>query len=246
LGQRLGQHFLRNSGYLEKIAEAACPSRAKLVVEIGAGRGALTRRLLCRADRVVAIELDGVLADRLQREFPDLAVIAGDVLAQDLTQWGRCVVVGNLPYYITSPVVAKVLAIGGLLERAVFLVQREVAQRIAARPRSRAYGYLSVASQLLAETRVLFKVPPGAFSPPPNVESAVVSLVPRPLEDLPEDRAALLRFVGQCFRHKRKTLRNNLSEVANASVLADLPGMGRRAEELTLAEFLELWNRLSL
>ena len=249
MGQKLGQHFLRRASYLEKIAAAAAPSRVPLIVEIGAGEGALTEHLLERADRVIAIEVDPELVKRLLMRFAGearLKVVASDILATDLTQWGHAVVAGNLPYYITSPVVERTLAMGKYLERAVFLIQKEVAERITAVPCTRDYGFLSVATQLAAETKLLFKVPPGAFSPPPKVDSAVICLTPRRREgEAPPDPTPLLAFVGLCFRQKRKTLRNNLTSIFGKEVIDKLPEAGMRAEQLTLNQFRDLYHRLT-
>src|SRR5216683_3078 len=170
--QRLGQHFLVKGSVLERIAFAACPQREPLVIEIGPGKGALTERLLARADRVVAIELDEYLAGHLRARFPDrLEVIQADVLETDLNRWGPAVVAGNLPYYILTAILSQALAPGTLVTRGVFLVQKEVADRVTARPGSRAYGYLSVEMQLYADVRALFEVRPAAFHPPPKVDS---------------------------------------------------------------------------
>ena len=220
-----------------------------MIIEIGAGEGALTEHLLERADRVIAIEVDPELVKHLLIRFAGearLKVVASDILATDLTQWGHAVVAGNLPYYITSPVVERTLAMGKYLERAVFLIQKEVAERITAVPGTRDYGFLSVATQLSAETKLLFKVPPGAFSPPPKVDSAVIRLTPRRREGEPlPDPTPLLAFVGLCFRQKRKTLRNNLTGIFGKEVIDPLPEAGMRAEQLTLAQFRDLYHRLT-
>jgi 16S rRNA (adenine1518-N6/adenine1519-N6)-dimethyltransferase len=249
LPQKLGQHFLKSGAYLERIAAAACPSRVPLVVEIGAGQGALTGHLLERADRVIAIEVDPELVKHLLVRFAGearLRVVASDILATDLTQWGHAVVAGNLPYYITSPVVERTLAMGKYLERAVFLIQKEVAERITAQPCTRDYGFLTVATQLSAETKLLFKVPPGAFTPPPKVDSAVIRLTPRRREGeaLP-DPTPLLAFVGLCFRQKRKTLRNNLTAIFGKEAIDALPEANLRAEQLSLDQFRDLYGRLT-
>jgi 16S rRNA (adenine1518-N6/adenine1519-N6)-dimethyltransferase len=248
---RLGQHFLTRASYLKRIAEAACPEPEPLVIEIGAGPGSLTEHLLERAERVIAIEIDPELVARLMTRFrgnPKLKIVHGDVLRTDLTTWGPAIVAGNLPYYITSPVIERTLALGKLLTRAVFLMQREVAQRINAEPGSRDYGFLTVATRLHARTELLFKVPPSAFSPPPKVESAVVRLTPW-FRELPDhqatDPAPLLAFVGLCFRHKRKTLRNNLASIFGDDVLTALPEGTLRAEQLTLDQFRSLYHRLT-
>ena len=175
--RKLGQHFLIRGSILERIAAAACPARQDLVVEIGPGRGALTEKLLKRAARVVAVEVDPRLAERLHLKFavqPRLEIVCADVLQTDLAQWGRATIAGNLPYYIASPILEKVLLLNP--PRAVFLIQKEVAERLVARPGDREYGYLTVRTALYARPRLLFEVKPAAFYPPPKVDSAVVLL----------------------------------------------------------------------
>jgi 16S rRNA (adenine1518-N6/adenine1519-N6)-dimethyltransferase len=239
MGQRLGQHFLIKGSVLERIAAAVCPGREPLVVEIGPGRGALTQKLLPRADRVVAVELDSYLAAHLRDRY-SVEVVEADVLATDLAQWGRPAIAGNLPYYITSPIVEKVLRMDFI--RAVFLVQKEVADRLAAQPGSRDYGFLTVQTAVYASARKLFEVKPSAFHPPPKVDSAVVLLEPRPpAVDNPEE---FLRFAGLCFRHKRKTIRNNLAEVYGKERIDSWPEAALRAEQLGLEQLLELYARL--
>jgi 16S rRNA (adenine1518-N6/adenine1519-N6)-dimethyltransferase len=247
VGRRLGQHFLVRKSILERIAEAACPRGEPLVIEIGPGKGALTEHLLARAGRVVAIETDRLLVDHLAARFRDsvnLTLVHADVLETDLARWGPAVVAGNLPYYITSPILEKVLALGEALRWAVFLLQREVAARLTARPGTRQYGFLTVRTLLAAAPELLFPVPPSAFSPAPKVDSAVVRLTPRvPRVD---DVRPFLQFVGQCFRHKRKTIRNNLTGLYDRNLLAEVSEASRRAEQLSLDEFAELYRRLSL
>jgi len=245
--QRLGQHFLVKGSILERIAAAACPRREPLVVEIGPGRGALTERLLARADRVVAIELDEYLAGRLRKKFPErLEVISADVLETDLNQWGPAVAAGNLPYYISTAILSRVLAPGSLLSRGVFLVQKEVADRITAKPCSRAYGYLSVESQLYADVRMLFEVRPPAFHPPPKVDSALIgfALHSRASELGIESPVEFLKFVRLCFQHKRKTIRNNLASAYGSERVAAFPEASQRAEQLTMLQFAVLYRRL--
>ena len=248
---KLGQHFLKRASILKRIAEAACPGPTPLVIEIGAGNGALTEHLLEVADRVIAIEIDAELVAHLMSRFrgnPKLKIVHSDVLKTDLTSWGHAVVAGNLPYYITSPVIERVLALGKLLRQAAFLVQLEVAERLTASPGTRDYGFLTVATQLHARTELLFKVPPEAFSPPPKVDSAVVRLTPhfRESNSIPAtDPAPLLAFVGLCFRQKRKMLRNNLSVIFPREILDTLPESNLRAEQLTLDQFRSLYHRLT-
>lgn len=216
------------------------------MVEIGPGKGALTAHLLDRADRVVAIEIDPILVQYLRAKFRGndrLELMEADILKVDPGQWGPAVIAGNLPYYITSPIVTKVLSLGEALIRAVFLVQKEVADRLTASPGSRDYGYLTVATQFFADVECLFTVPPAAFHPAPKVDSAVVCLTPR--QELPAaDPAAFLRFVSLAFQHKRKTLRNNLVEQYDRAVLDALPEGKLRAEQMSLDALLDLYRQL--
>jgi 16S rRNA (adenine1518-N6/adenine1519-N6)-dimethyltransferase len=243
--QKLGQHFLVRGSILERIAAAACPSFEDLVIEIGPGRGALTEKLLKRAGRVVAIEIDPYLVEHLRQKFasdPRLEVIEGDVLETDLGQWGSAPVAGNLPYYITSPILARTVRLAP--PRAVFLMQKEVARRLVAPPGGREYGFLTVETALYARACLLFEVKPSAFYPPPKVDSAVVALEPRrDSPAIPRDEG-LLRFVGECFRHKRKTLRNNLAEIYGKDVIASWPEAVLRAEQLSPEQFVEIYRRL--
>ncbi|MBZ5678104.1 MAG: 16S rRNA (adenine(1518)-N(6)/adenine(1519)-N(6))-dimethyltransferase RsmA [Acidobacteriia bacterium] len=258
MGRRLGQHFLNRKSTLNHIAEAACPEgssgeRTPLVIEIGAGRGALTECLLERADKVVAIELDPVLVQYLRQKFRDaldagrLILVESDILKADLGAWGPAVIAGNLPYYITSPILERIFAAGASCKRAVILVQAEVATRIVAQPGSRDYGYLSVLVQVQARAERLFEVPRAAFRPPPKVDSAVVCLEPgNPAKDLRiEDLPSFLKFAGHCFRYKRKTLRNNLAGLYDRLTVESLVGPKDRAEALSVAELARLFQALT-
>jgi 16S rRNA (adenine1518-N6/adenine1519-N6)-dimethyltransferase len=240
--QRLGQHFLTTRGTLERLASAACPEPEPLVIEIGPGRGALTEFLLPRAERVFAIELDAYLVDAVRRRFADaagLTVVEGDVLQTDLDQWGPAVIAGNLPYYITSPILTKLYAMGPLLRRAILLMQKEVAERLVAQPGTRDYGWLSVLTNFHVRPELLFTVPPGAFSPPPKVDSAAVRLTPvPPIPDLPA--TPFLEFVSRSFGHKRKTLRNNLAPFYGPRI-SESPEARLRAEQLSLEQFADLF-----
>jgi 16S rRNA (adenine1518-N6/adenine1519-N6)-dimethyltransferase len=240
LGRRLGQHFLHRKSILDRIAEAACGERVERVVEIGPGKGALTESLLERADRIVAIEVDPHLVHYLNQKFRNaidsgrLEVIEGDVLKTDFS---GAVITGNLPYYITSPILEKVFSLDDW-SRAVFLMQAEVAERLAAKPGTRDFGYLTVQTQVHSDPEILFKVPRDAFRPPPKVDSAVVSLTRR---SVAEDSASFLKFASSCFRHKRKTLRNNLMPLYDLSEMKE----GRlRAEQLSISELAGLYERL--
>jgi 16S rRNA (adenine1518-N6/adenine1519-N6)-dimethyltransferase len=240
--QKLGQHFLVKSKTLERIAQAACGVHTALVVEIGPGRGALTEQLLKRSERVAAIELDAELAEYLRANlcgaWPGLELVEANALEVDWSQWGAGVLTGNLPYYIATPIISRYLRKPELLSQAVFLIQKEVAERITAKPGTREYGYFSVECQFLAKAEYLFTVAPGAFRPPPKVESAVIRLTPRQQEPA-GDIDGFLGFVSICFRQKRKTLRNNLRGAYDP-----IPDIGRRAEELSVDEFVSLYNSL--
>lgn len=241
--RKLGQHFLVRDAILERLALAACGEHTQRVVEIGPGQGALTRHLLAHTDELHAIEIDSGLAEYVQSKFPSeskLHVHVGDVLRMDLAQWGPAVVAGNLPYYITSPIIQNFLALDERFPRAVFLVQSEVAERLAARPGTRAYGYLTVTTQLVCEVELVCKVPRFAFTPPPKVDSAGVRLVRK---SKPERLPELGRFISRCFAQKRKTLRNNLRPFYGDAV-ERMTESQLRAEQLTIDQFIELHRKL--
>lgn len=245
---------------MDRIANAAAEGNPESIVEIGPGKGALTESLLEAAGateppaRIAAIEVDPVLVHYLQHKFREaieggrLELIEGDVLKVDLgalTAGGKTSIAGNLPYYITSPILERVFATSW--QRGVFLVQAEVAARVAAAPGSRDYGYLSVLAQLHAAPRILCPVPRDAFRPPPKVDSAVIALDPRDAasEWGIADREAFLRFASMCFRQKRKTLRNNLAPLYGRERMDALEQGRLRAEQLSISELAELYRTLS-
>jgi len=252
--QKLGQHFLISGKILERIATAACGEHTALAVEIGPGRGALTEHLLAHADRVAAIELDPELAQHLrerwwQEQSPEesrLEILEGNALEADWSQWGAGVLAGNLPYYVATPIISRYVREPGKLSSATFLIQKEVAERICAKPGGKEYGYFSVECQYFAKAEYLFTVPPGAFRPPPKVDSAVIRLTPidgAGLDGVARDEAeGFLKFVSACFRQKRKTLRNNLAGLYAAEKIA---GLGQRAEQLSVKELAELYRSLT-
>ncbi len=243
--QRLGQHFLVRDEILERLAIATCGQHTARVVEIGPGRGALTRHLLPRTDELHVVELDRALVAYLERKFATeakLKIHPGDVLETDLAQWGPAAIAGNLPYYITSPIIEKFVRMDDCFTVAVFLMQWEVAERLLAKPGSRTYGYLTVATRLVCDVELISRVPPSAFVPPPKVHSGAVLL--RRKGQIPTQLNPLLRFVGRCFLHKRKTLRNNLRRIYGDQT-DFIPEACLRAEQLSIEQFVELFERLN-
>jgi 16S rRNA (adenine1518-N6/adenine1519-N6)-dimethyltransferase len=241
---KLGQHFLISRSTLEKLAEAACGDHVPRAIEIGPGRGALTRYLLTRADELHVIEVDAVLAEALRREFASatkLHVHQADILAVNLAQWGAAAIAGNLPYYITSPIIRKFLELDERFRSAVFLVQREVADRLRAIPGTRDYGYLTVMTRLVCNVELICDVAAGAFSPPPKVDSAAIRLIRK--ASVPANLGELLTFAARCFAQKRKTLRNNL-RAFYGSAIDEMAEAQLRAEQLPVEQFENLLSRL--
>ena len=227
------------------------------IVEIGPGAGAITRILASRAHRLIAIELDRNLASHLRSEFPTVEVIEADILGVDLdalrTSAEKLHVVGNLPYYITSPILLHLFQHSDSIANAVLMMQREVADRVAASPGSRDYGLLSATAQLYASIEHILTLPPTAFMPPPEVHSSVVRLTMRPrFAELGVAPEIFLPFLRQGFAQKRKTLGKNLRaagfdtiRIAEALTKADIPPAAR-AEELSLEHMAALWRGLQL
>ena len=254
-----GQNFLVDTRVQERIVAAAAVGSDDVVVEIGAGLGALTQGLVAHAGQVIAIEHDVDLATLLEQELgpcPGLRVERADALGFDFAEAARAagrplVVVGNLPYQITSPLlfaITDAAAGGQVIGRAILMVQREFAQRMLAGPGSKVYGRLSVMVQQQAEGEILFHVGPGAFHPRPAVTSTVLRLRPRlaPLAPV-RDPAHFAQVVKQAFAARRKMLRRALEPLAGAEAagraLAQAGIQGtRRAEELSVAEFACLAN----
>ena len=253
---KLGQNFLVDTAARQAIVDALGPLSASTVLEIGPGRGALTDMLVPRARRLVAVELDRVLAHRLEEAWKHaghVEIRAGDILEMEMTtlsQTGPLVVVGNLPYYITSDILLHLFAHASAIRRTIVMVQEEVADRLAAQSGSSAYGVLSATAQMHARIEKLFVLPPEAFSPPPNVNSAVVRLEMQPrFEELHVERIAFMRFLQLCFGQKRKTLANNLKRAfPPAAVQAAIEEIGLpasvRAEAVPLEETARLFRRL--
>ena len=239
--RRLGQHFLEDPAILGRIVEALDPLPGETVLEIGPGRGSLTTALLARGLKVIAIEKDRARAAALQRD--NLTVIPGDALR--LAWPAAAKIVGNIPYYITSPLIDKALT-PPVPERVVLLVQAEVADRLAARPGGKEYGALSVGVQVLCRVEKLFSVAPGSFKPPPKVRSALVRLtpLPQPLVE-PEEIRELRTFVTACFSRRRKQLRNVVPGLSGAQLEALGIDPTLRPERLAPETFVRLLHHLS-
>lgn len=282
--QRLGQHFLADLDWREQIARAirVSPHSTALLpssddhcwIEIGAGHGELTEHLAATGSPVYAIEIDPTLAAglrRVARQFPNLTVVSGDILKTDVTSIAdgrRIRLYGNLPYYITSPILHHLFSFAAAIDEIHVVIQTEVAQRLAAQPGSRDYGYLSVLTQLYTRPEFVFEIPRDAFSPPPEVTSALVTL------RLPGERAHLaslsesqpsgkkkthssldaeksfLDFVKLCFSQKRKTLVNNLRSVVKPAAAREVLNslnlrLDSRAEQLTVSQLASLYSSLS-
>jgi 16S rRNA (adenine1518-N6/adenine1519-N6)-dimethyltransferase len=266
---KLGQNFLNDEGAAEEIVSALGDTSNTVVMEIGPGKGALTSVLARRANRLIAVELDRMMAAELRynyRLFPNVEIIEADVLKLDFrTVFNRTIgplndlrpekpsrahVVGNLPYYITSDILLRLFEFHDQFDVIVIMVQREVADRIAAMHGTRDYGMLAATSQLYARVENLFTLPPSAFTPPPKVHSSVLRMTIAPrFEELQIQPAEFIAFLKTAFAMKRKTLLNNLKKdyqdeaireaLKEASVRADI-----RAEALPLEKSAEVFRLL--
>jgi 16S rRNA (adenine1518-N6/adenine1519-N6)-dimethyltransferase len=267
---KLGQHFLANDSAALRIVDAAGDLSEATVLEIGPGRGAITNLLAKRARRLIAIDTDRVLAAQLRMHFalyPNVEIIEGDILAIDFhTIFGPkpgntrpgieykpapARVVGNLPYFLTSDILLRLFEFRRYFDTMVLMVQKEVADRMAAPPGGSDYGLLSATVQLYTDVEKLFTLPPGAFSPPPKVHSTVVRLdMSTKLATLNVPESGFVNFLKQSFGQKRKTLWNNLKQGYDSKILkAALKQSGIeptvRAEALSLEESAALYRALS-
>jgi len=245
--KRFGQHFLTDDAVIERIVEAIAPKADDAVVEIGPGLGAMTVPLAARLAELTVIELDRDLAQRL-RAKPKLAVIEADVLKVDFAalaaeQGCKLRIVGNLPYNISSPILFHLLEAAEHVIDQHFMLQKEVVERMAAAPGSKAYGRLSVMLQWRYRIEALFDVPPEAFDPPPRVDSAIVRMQPRAT---PRAIAAgtLEELVRVAFSQRRKLLRHTLGRWLEARGYAGSFNLQRRAEEVAVGEYLDLAEAL--
>jgi 16S rRNA (adenine1518-N6/adenine1519-N6)-dimethyltransferase len=263
--QRMGQHFLSGPGWQNRILEALPLAPHQSWLEIGAGHGEMTRLLAARGRRVTAIEADSALASNLQAAvgsnpatWPGVRIVSASILDVNLAEIGgeKLHVYGNLPYYITSPILHHLFRYIDRIASIHIVTQLEVAERIVARPGRREYGYLSAACRFYTAPEIVFHIPPGAFRPPPKVNSALLRLDPsgergRIAQEFGiRDERRLLDFVQLCFGHKRKTLRNNLLAIASddqihRALASAALHSAARAEQLSLAEFAALFAAIN-
>jgi 16S rRNA (adenine1518-N6/adenine1519-N6)-dimethyltransferase len=246
--KRFGQNFLHERGIIERILRAIDARPGERIIEIGPGQGALTWPLLDRIKSLTAIEIDRDLIPRLQAEAPkhgELTIVEADVLTVDFTALAagaQIRLVGNLPYNISSPILFHALEHAAVIRDMHFMLQKEVVERMAAAHGNKVYGRLSVMLQAYCRVDPLFTVPPGAFTPAPKVDSAIVRLTPKAAGEIPaHDRARLELLVRHGFSQRRKTLRNALDGVATpAQMQAAGIDPGARAEAVAVADWLRL------
>ena len=260
LSKGFGQNFIVNPGICPRMVEAAGIDESFGVLEIGPGIGVLTKELAARAAKVVAVEVDEPLLAETLADCPNVKIVMGDVLKVDLAKLIaeefaglKVAVCANLPYYITSPIVMRLLEERLPVEHITVMVQKEAAERISAAPGTRAAGAISYGVAYYAQPRLLFTVQPGSFFPPPKVTSAVIQLVlrPRPAVETP-DEAGYFKLVRAAFGQRRKTAANSVSAglgIPKARVMQALEAAGlspmARPEQLTLEDFCALQKALN-
>jgi 16S rRNA (adenine1518-N6/adenine1519-N6)-dimethyltransferase len=241
--KRFGQHFLTDRHYVERIVQAIAPQPADAMVEIGPGTGILTRELLRTVRELHVVEIDRELASALRREFPALVVHEADALEFPFESLPAALrVVGNLPYNVSTPILFRMAALAGRLRDCVFMLQREVVERMVAAPGTPEYGRLSVMLQYRFAMALQLRVPPGAFTPPPKVDSAVVRMQPLGTGRLrAKDEALFTRIVAAAFSQRRKMLRSAVRALATPEAFAAAAiEPTRRGETLSVAEFVAL------
>ena len=246
--KRFGQNFLHDAHWIGRIVAAIDPRPGQALIEIGPGQAALTRELIQVAGQVSAVEIDRDLAAWLRTQFPpeQLSLIEADALSYDWRALaearGPLRIVGNLPYNISSPLLFALAEIADRVSDQHFMLQKEVVDRMVAAPGSKTYGRLSVMLQARYSLRKMFDVPPGAFTPPPQVTSSIVRMIPKPVAQWPQvDQEVFSKVVAAAFGQRRKTLRNALSEVlSEEAIRAAGVDPGARAETLPLEAFVRL------
>lgn len=247
--KRFGQHFLTDFGVIDRLVQTIAPEHGQNMIEIGPGLGALTKPLLERLEQLTVIELDRDLAARL-RQNAKLQVVEADVLTVDFSQLAqkdgevsRLRVVGNLPYNISTPILFHLLAFADVIEDQHFMLQKEVVDRMVARPATAQYGRLSVMLQWRYQMESVFDIPPEAFNPPPKVMSSIVAMTP--FKNPPEhDQGRLEELVKVAFSQRRKLLRHTLGKWLEAQAYTGHFDLQRRAEEVPVADYIALAQEL--
>ncbi len=250
--KRFGQHFLTDQHVIDQIISAVAPQKNEHIVEIGPGTGVLTRPLLAQIDSLDVIELDRDLAANLRREFsPDvLRIHEIDVLNFSfkslVEKQEKIRLIGNLPYNISTPLIFLVLDESDVISDMTFMLQKEVADRMAAEAGSKQYGRLSVMLQYQCDTEFLFDVPPKAFDPPPKVMSSIIHLTPKKQPLHLKDKQLFSKLVKQAFSQRRKTLHNVLKDFVDDQ---DLEAVGLspkvRSDTITMPEYVKLANHMA-
>ena len=247
--KRFGQHFLTDPGVIHAIVRAIAPDRSDVIVEIGPGRGAITEPLAARAGHLHCVELDRDLAMVLRERWAgeaNVTIHEADALDFDFTALGNELrIAGNLPYNISTPLLFRLLEQRACIRDMHFMLQKEVVDRMAAEPGSKAYGRLGIMLGCYLDVEALFDVDRNAFDPPPDVTSAVVRLRPHDSQNISDDRV-LGRLVATAFSQRRKTLRNALRTLLDETELRDLdidPGL--RPEVLSIGDYVVLANYLA-
>lgn len=251
----LGQHFLTNPGILRKITAVIAPEKNDTIIEIGPGKGSLTRYLVEKAGYVIAVEKDPVLIPALRSlPYTNLLILEDDILSIDLSKLVKeppVKIAGNLPYSISSPIITKILKNKMLFKSCVFLLQKEVAERICAQLPSKKEAPLTILLENYFKRKIHFTIPPGSFNPPPEVHSSLISLTKKEHTDFDiKDDQIFLDFLQACFRHRRKKLANNLKAAGwdpdlITKLLKNIKINEKvRSEDLTLADYFTLFDSL--
>ena len=239
----LGQHFLNDQNIAQKIVRSLDYSHnCSNVLEIGPGMGVLTQYLIKKEIQLKVIEIDKESVDYLNEKYPELEVIEGDFLNIELNRYydDKLLIMGNFPYNISSQIFFKVLDNRNKVMEVVGMLQKEVAERISAPPGNKTYGILSVLLKTFYDIEYLFSVPPQVFSPPPKVQSAVIRLKRNKVENLDCDEKLFFKVVKQAFQTRRKKLRNALKTLNLSGPVTQSGLLEKRAEELSVADFVEL------
>jgi 16S rRNA (adenine1518-N6/adenine1519-N6)-dimethyltransferase len=247
--KRFGQNFLQDPVYQQRIADSLSLADGAKCLEIGPGKGAITARLLKRFDQLTAIELDRDLVTLLEKKHANsgLTILQGDILKTDIREVAagqRLSIIGNLPYNISSPLLFQLIENLDVIDEMVFMLQKEVVDRLVAVPGNKNYGRLSIMAQYYCQTEYLFYVSPASFNPPPKVDSAVLRITPwKELPYIARDPQRLSQIVVEAFSKRRKTLRNSLRKYISLEQIQSIgidPQL--RAEQLSVEDFVNLSN----